>query len=93
MLTTLLAVLASSSTSVVDDDFGFDLTDDLEIEFAQPLVTVDPKAIPNTTATVGKLFHVAVTKDVFGKDTKGYEVKMQHLGIEKIFNHSIFRPK
>lgn len=76
VLATLLAVLASSSTSTVDDDFGFELVDDFEVEFAQPMVSVDTKTIPNMTATVGRLFHVVVAKDVFGKDAKGYEVRI-----------------
>lgn len=79
VLAALLAVLTISSTSTVDDDFGFELTDDLEVEFAQPMVNVDTRTTPNITATVGRLFHVVVAKDVFGADAKGYEVGIPRL--------------
>lgn len=67
----LLAVMATTAEqNKGGSDFAFDLPDDLEVEMASPFP--DKREI---VSVVGKILHIAVPKDVSGKDVKGYEVR------------------
>lgn len=74
MLSALLAALTVFGTLALDEDFAFDVSDDLEVEFPPDT----PKKIwgmTDITATVGRVFHLAIPKDSFGDSVKRYEVR------------------
>lgn len=64
----LLAVMAAAEQN--GGDFAFDVADDFEVEMASPF-----PAKKEITAVIGKVLHIAVPKDVFEKNVKGYEVR------------------
>lgn len=66
-------------------DFAFDFADDFEVEMAPPFS--NKRAI---TAVVGKVLHIAVPKDVFGKDVIGYEVRKMDLSRNLVLLFMIF---
>lgn len=73
----LLAVALLAVTAVAQqngggggNDFAFDVADDVEVEMASPFPTKR-----EITAVIGKVLHIAVPKDVFGKDIRSYEVR------------------
>jgi hypothetical protein len=67
----LLAVLAA--TAALDEDFGFDVSDDFEVE-----IDGDSRKLWNNkeiTTGVGKVFHLVIPQEAFGKDVESYEVR------------------
>lgn len=76
-LSVLLAVLITCYTFALDEDFAFDVSDDLEVEF--PVET--SKKLGGRTdinAQVGRVFHLAMPKDSFGDTAKSYEAKIDN---------------
>lgn len=75
---TLLAMVAAAEHNA-GGDFAFDLSDDFEVEIASPF-----PAKKEIVALVGKVLHITVPKDVFGKDIKGYEVRKEIYELVKV---------
>lgn len=75
ILTTLLAVLASLANAS-DEDFAFDITDDMEVEFAPSIIGITDSKDVDIKASVGKIFHLAITKDIYGSREKVFEVSI-----------------
>lgn len=73
VLTALLAVLTVSFCNA-DEDFGFDLSDDLEVEFAPSITGTHVSDTPNVIAFVGKVFHFAIAKDPNEKGKTSFQV-------------------
>lgn len=76
----LLVVMAAAEQNDGDrgSDFAFDLAGDFEVEMASPF-----PAKREVTAVVGKVLHIAVPKDVFERDVKGYEVREKLVRIDR----------
>lgn len=79
-LTALLAVLSTSQAA--DEDFAFDISDDLDVEVTSESSKV--WGIPDVTAYVGQTFHLEIPKQVFGNNIQKYEVSF-HKGYYILF--------
>lgn len=73
-LAALLAVLVAAAAQVPsDEDFGFDVSDDFEVEIDGSFRKLwNNKEV---TAYAGKVFHLIIPKDAFGRDVESYEVR------------------
>ncbi|KAF5283842.1 hypothetical protein FQA39_LY04662 [Lamprigera yunnana] len=70
----LQATLLVCCALALDEDFGFDVSDDLEVEF--PAETPKKlRGITDINAFVGRVFHLAIPKDTFGDTVKSYEAR------------------
>lgn len=66
---TLQNVSARNNVMDHSEDFAFDVSDDLEVEFEEKLLS------NQTTAVVGQVFHLAVPQNVFTSEGKVFEAK------------------
>ena len=69
----LLAVLAATAAQSPDEDFGFDVSDEFEVE-----IDGGSRKLWNNkeiTAYAGKVFHLVIPKEAFGRDAESYEVR------------------
>lgn len=83
IISTLLAALTVYSALALDEDFAFDVSDDLEVEFPPDAAPKKIWGMRDLTAPVGRVFHLAIPKDSFGDAVKTYEVSAPHKKIGK----------
>ncbi|XP_065166984.1 dystroglycan 1 [Atheta coriaria] len=74
--TTLLAVLLTLCTAFVDEDIGFEVAEDFEVEFDPESSRQLFEVPPQLTAVVGRVFHYALPKEEHVKyEAKRVDVK------------------
>ncbi|KAF5280285.1 hypothetical protein FQR65_LT03094 [Abscondita terminalis] len=76
VLTVLQVTFIICYALALDEDFGFDVSDDIEVEFPAE-IPKKLRGITDINAFVGRVFHLAIPKDSFGDTVKSYEAKVQ----------------
>ena len=76
VLVALLTVSVDVITTTHDDDFAFDVYDDIELELSPETLTQEGQWRDKViNANVGEIFSFNLPVQIFGKDVKRYEVR------------------